>query len=417
MSAFEGLAGAGRRQLSPSSSLLQCSSSKPSLAVRSTDARSNLFTQTRPIRVLVVTARFLPDLGGTETHVHEITRRMAARGDLELTVLTTDRWGTRPTREEFEGFEVVRCRSYPRHRDYYFAPGIYRHVLGGNYDLVHCQGIHTAVPVLAMMAARRGRIPYLITLHTGGHSSYFRHRLRNVQWRALGPLLRKAVVIVAVSRFEQRLFQKACSLDRSRFQIIQNGGNILDSTKQADVIPGRIVSCGRLERYKGHQRVIEALPIVQQSIPGATLQILGSGPYESQLRSLINALGLDTSVTIEYIAPYDRERMAQALGRAAVVATLSEYEAHPVAIMEALTLGIPTIGLDTAGIGDLVEDGLVRGVPRDASTAMIAHILIATLEGRCVSGSARLPTWDSAAVDLSQIYMDVVGAASTSPRS
>ncbi len=417
MSAFEGPAGAGRRQPSPFFSLLECSSSKDLLAVRPTDAGSNPFTQTRPIRVLVVTARFLPDLGGTETHVHEITRRMAARGDLDLTVLTTDRWGTRPIREEFEGFEVVRCRSYPQRRDYYFAPGIYRHVLGGDYDLVHCQGIHTAVPVLAMMAARRGRIPYLITLHTGGHSSYFRRRLRNVQWRSLGPLLRSAVVIVAVSRFEQRLFQKACSLDRSRFRIIQNGGNILESTKQADVIPGRIVSCGRLERYKGHQRVIEALPIVRQSIPGATLQILGSGPYEGQLRSLIKALGLETSVTIECIAPYDRERMAQTLGGAAVVASLSEYEAHPVAIMEALTLGIPTVGLDTAGIGDLVEDGLVRGVPTDASPAMIAQILIAALEDQHVSGSAMLPTWDSAAAHLAQIYIDVVSAASTSHRS
>jgi glycosyltransferase involved in cell wall biosynthesis len=417
VSTLEGPAEAGSRQLSPFSSLLECSSSEPSLTVRSTGAESKPLMQTRPIRVLMVTARFLPDLGGTETHVHEITLRMAARGDLDLTVLTTDRWGTRPIREEFEGFEVVRCRSYPRHRDYYFAPGIYRHVLRGNYDLVHCQGIHTAVPVLAMMAARRGRIPYVVTLHTGGHSSYFRHRLRNVQWRAVGPLLRSAEVIVAVSRFEQRLLQEACSLDRPRFRIIQNGGNILESTKQADVIPGRIVSCGRLERYKGHQRVIEALPIVQQSIPGATLQILGSGPYEGHLRSLVKTLGLETSVTIEYISPYYRERMARVLGNSAVVAALSEYEAHPVAIMEALTMGIPTVGLDTAGIGDLVEDGLVRGVPRDASPAVIARTLIAALEGERVSSSARLATWDSAAADLALIYMDIVGTLSTSPGS
>lgn len=373
--------------------------------------------QSRRIRVLVVAARFLPDLGGTETHVYEITRRMAARDDLDLTVLTTDRSGARPIREEVEGFRVLRCRAYPRHRDYYFAPGIYRHVLNGKYDVVHCQGIHTAVPVLAMMAARQAGIPYMATLHTGGHSSYFRRRLRNVQWRAIGPLLRDAVVIIAVSRFEQRLFQKECSLDGSRFRIIQNGGNILESANRAEVIPGRIVSCGRLERYKGHQRVIEALPIVQQAIPGATLSILGSGSYERQLRSLINTLELETSVMIEYISPYDRQRMAQELGRAAVVAALSEYEAHPVAIMEALTLGIPAVGLDAAGIGDLVEDGLVRGVPRDASPTMIARSLIAALGGQRESGSATLPTWEGAAVDLAHIYMDVAGAASTSPHS
>jgi glycosyltransferase involved in cell wall biosynthesis len=257
----------------------------------------------------------------------------------------------------------------------------------------------------------------VVTLHTGGHSSHFRHRLRNAQWRALGPLLRDAAVIVAVSRFEQRLFQKACSLDATRFRIVQNGGDLPKSTERAEVIPGRIVSSGRLERYKGHQRMIEALPMVQQSIPDATLHILGSGPYEDQLRSLINALGLEKSVTIEYIPPGDRERMAKALGQAAVITALSEYEAHPLAVMEALTLGIPTVGLDTTGIGDLVEDGLVRGVPKDASSATIARTLIAALEGGHVSGSARLPTWDIAAANLAQIYKDAVEAVPRPLRS
>ena len=371
---------------------------------------------TRSVRVLVVAARFFPDVGGTETHIYEITRRLAMRDDLHLTILTTDRSGTRPVIEDAEGFTILRCRSYPRHRDYYFAPGIYKHVLSGSYDIVHCQGIHTAVPVLAMMAARRARTPYVVTLHTGGHSSLFRHRLRNLQWRALGTLLRGAVAIVAVSRFELRMFQKACSLDASRFRIIQNGGDLPANAVRSEVIPGRIVSCGRLERYKGHHRVIEALPIVQRSIPNATLHILGAGPYEGELRSLIIARGLEKSVTIEYIAPDDRERMAGSLGGAATVAALSEYEAHPVAVIEALSLGFPTVGLDTAGISDLVQDGLVRGVPKDASPATIAQILIAALESQQVSGPVKLPTWDTAAADLAHVYMDAVGAASRTRR-
>jgi glycosyltransferase involved in cell wall biosynthesis len=152
---------------------------------------------------------------------------------------------------------------------------------------------------------------------------------------------------------------------------------------------------------------------VQQSIPNATLHILGSGPYEAQLRSLIKTLGLEMSVTIEYISPHDRKRMAQNLSRAAVVAALSQYEAHPLAVMEALTLGIPTVGLDTAGVGDLVQEGLVRGVPKDASPATIAQILVAALEDRRVSASAKLPTWDIAAADLAQIYLST---ARTAPR-
>ena len=365
----------------------------------SADVGSEQPAQSSPIRILVVAARFLPDLGGSENHIHEVTRRIAKHRDLDITVLATDRSGALPAREDFEGFTVLRCRAYPQNRDYYFAPSIYRLILSGNYNFVHCQGIHTAVPVLAMIAARRGGIPYAVTLHTGGHSSDFRHRLRNLQWRMLGPLLRKAAFVIAVSRFEQKMFQKACHLDTSRSKIIQNGGSLPTGAVRPKPIPGRIVSSGRLERYKGHQRVIEALPIVQQSIPDATLRILGAGPYEGELLALIKSLGIEKSVTIEYIAPTDRERMADSLSQAAVFASLSENEAHPVAVMEALALGIPTIGVNTAGIGDLVEDGLVRGIPRDASPATIAQVLVAALDGLNASNST-LPTWDTAAAEV-----------------
>jgi glycosyltransferase involved in cell wall biosynthesis len=380
-------------------------------------AETTAGTAGRPLRVLVVTARFLPDLGGTETHVHEVTRRMARRGDLDLTVLTTDRYGIRPVREEIAGFRVLRCRSYPRSRDYYFAPRLYGLVRNGRYDVMHCQGIHTAVPIVAMMAAIRAHIPYLVSFHTGGHSSGFRRRIRTVQWRALAPLLRHATALIAVSRFEQEVFQKACGLQASRFRLIQNGGSLLASPARTARIEGRIVSSGRLEEYKGHQRVIEALPIVQQSVPGATLHILGSGPYEARLRALVETLGLTDSVTIEYIAPDERQRMAESLGQAAVFAVLSDYEAHPVAVMEALALGIPAVGLDTAGIADLVADGLVAGVPRDAPPTTIARILAAAL-GRPETGPpAGLPTWDNAADELARIYLNAAGAGPRPPGS
>lgn len=372
----------------------------------------------RRIRVLIVAARFLPDLGGTETHVYEVTRRMARRNDLDLTVLTTDRLGIYPVREELEGFTVLRCRAYPRRRDYYFAPEIYRHVLSGNYDLVHCQGIHTAVPVLAMIAARRQNIPYVVTLHTGGHSSGLRRRLRATQWRALGSLLRDAAVIIAVSRYEQQTFQRTCSLDSNCFKIIRNaGGFSADSdSDRSETIPGRIVSSGRLERYKGHHRIIEALPIVQRSIPCATLHILGSGPYEGRLRSLIRTLGLEKSVVIEYISPDDRKRMAMSLSSAAVVAALSQYESNPVSVMEALALGVRTIGLNTAGIGDLVEEGLVIGVAKDATSASIAETLIRVLQGGQTNDLPSLPTWDVVATDLAGVYLAAVRAGPRSVR-
>ena len=371
----------------------------------------------RPLRVVVVAARFPPDLGGTENHTYEVSKRIAGRSDIELTVLATDRSGARPASTTMEGFTVRRCPAYPRQRDYYFAPDIYRLILRGNYDLVHCQGIHTAVPVLAMLAARRRGVPYVVTLHTGGHPSAFRRRFRSIQWRILAPLLRRAAAIVAVSRFEQRVFQEACRIEASRFAVIPNGGNLPADAARSAPVPGRIVSAGRLERYKGHQRVVEALPIVKQTIPHATLRIYGAGPYEPELRASIGSLGVEQSAEIQFIAPDNRARVAEALCEAEVFAALSEYEAHPVAVMEALTLGIPTVGLDTTGLADLVSDGLVTGIPKDASPTTVAKVLVAALAEGGRSDPAGLPTWDEAAAALARIYADVAVAGSRTSSS
>jgi glycosyltransferase involved in cell wall biosynthesis len=103
--------------------------------------------------------------------------------------------------------------------------------------------------------------------------------------------------------------------------------------------------------------------------------------------------------------------MATSLGAAAVATALSEYESNPVAVMEALALGVPTIGLDTAGMGDLVEDGLARGVTKDASPTAIAQALIDVLRHQSTNDLPALPTWDAIAADLVDVYLNSVKAA------
>src|SRR6516165_1124482 len=156
----------------------------------------------RPVRVLMVCPRYLPEVGGTEMHIREVSRRLSALESFNITVLATDRSRRLPRQEVIEGVSVLRVPAWPRRRDYYLAPGIAAVIRQRSWDLMHCQGIHTPVPLLAMISARRTRIPYLVTFHTGGHSSRLRNAMRTIQWRLAGPLLRNAVSLIAVRRFE-----------------------------------------------------------------------------------------------------------------------------------------------------------------------------------------------------------------------
>jgi len=368
---------------------------------------------TEPLRVLMVTARYLPDTGGTETHVHEVSRRLAKTGDFEITVLATDRTRSRPRREVIEGVTVLRVHAWPRRRDYYLAPGIAA-VAGqrGRWDIVHCQGVHNAVPVLAMLSANRAHTPYMVTFHTGGHTLRHRNALRAIQWRVIGPLLRNAASLVAVSRFEADSLSAQAHLHGKPVTIIRNGGTLPPPPAGTQVVPGRVVSCGRLERYKGHHRVIEALPDVIRGNPDAHLVIIGRGPYEAELRSCAERHRVADRVTIRQVPPSDRVAMATEMAQASVIAAMSDYEAHPVAVMEALSVGRPVVGYDVAGIGELVAEGLVRGVAPGASASVVAEQLLKAMRIAGLVTLPELPTWDTAACELGQLYASTAGRGS-----
>ena len=151
----------------------------------------------------MVSALALPEMGGIETHVHEVSTRLA-HAEVDVTVLTTDRSGELPTEEESSGYRVRRWRAYPRSRDYCVTPGLARHLISEPYDVVHVQGIRTLLAPIALASAARSGASSVLTLHTGGNQSALRQSLRPIQFRLSAPLARRTAAIVAVCEYERR---------------------------------------------------------------------------------------------------------------------------------------------------------------------------------------------------------------------
>ena len=359
-----------------------------------------------PLRVLLVTARYFPLMGGVETHVYEVARRFARDG-VDVTVLTTDPSGRLEPREQREGVEIVRVPAYPAHSDLYVAPSLYRVVADGDWDIVHCQGFHTFVPPVAMLAARRAGMPYVLSFHSGGHSSGWRHSIRGLQSSALRPLLAQAKKLVAVSQFEARLFAQRLGLPAERFVVIPNGSQ-LPPVADVPTDPALILSVGRLERYKGHHRILAALPKILAARPGVRLRILGKGPYETELRAQAEQLGVANRVEIGAMPPENRQGMASIVAGAALSVFLSEYEAHPIAVMEALSLGRSVLVADTSGLTELAERGLARAIPLESTPDQVATAVLDQLAYPLIPEQIALPTWDQCAEALLTLYADIV---------
>lgn len=365
-------------------------------------------------RVLMVVARYFPYIGGTETHVYEVGRRLARAG-INITVLTTDPSGQLPPFEEYQGMKIRRVQSWPANKDYYFAPAIYREITSGSWDLVHCQGYHNLVPPLAMLAARRARLPFILSFHSGGDVSRFRKTFRGLQWMALRPLLLHAKKLIAVSDFEADFFQKHLRLPAGQFVVIPNGASLSEAKepttgekREAGDEP-LIVSVGRLERYKGHQRIIAALPKVLEQIPHARLRIAGSGPYEAVLWKMARDLDVAQHVEIRAVPSQDRQGMASLLTQANLITLLSEYESQGIAAMEALALRRPVLVARTSALQELASRNLAYAVPLTSTPEEVAGAVIRQLHQPLIPGIVELPTWDACAASLLALYQTILG--------
>lgn len=367
-------------------------------------------------RILMVTPRFFPMVGGVENHVYEVARRLAGK-NVEVTVLTTDPARHLPRYEEMEGFHVERVRAWPADADYYWAPGIYAVIRRGDWDLVHVQSYHTLVPPIAMLAAWRSKIPYVVTFHGGGHSSRFRNSVRNLQRILLRPLLGRAARLIAVARFEVEQYGRELNISRDRFAMIPNGCDLpVAPTNDVASTGTLIASVGRLERYKGHQRVIAAMPYILKERPDARLWIAGSGPYEPELRRLAQQLAVEEKVQIQAVPISDRQQMAAKLSKASLFVLLSDFETHPIAVLEAVSLGVPALVADNSGLSELGELGLASRIPlrkhgREISGLEVAQAILAQLDHPLKPPAVNLPTWEDCAEELFDLYLDIIGSS------
>jgi glycosyltransferase involved in cell wall biosynthesis len=357
------------------------------------------------LRVLLVTARYFPFMGGVENHVYQTARRLAGAGT-DTTVLTTDPSGLLPSHEQSDGVTIQRVRAWPATQDFYFAPDIYRVITRGQWDIVHCQGYHTLVAPLTMLAALHSGIPYVVTFHGGGHSSRLRTLLRGPQRALLRPLLARAERLIAIARFEIDFYGKQLRLPGDHFVYIPNGSDLPRATQPAPVAPQRtiIASVGRLERYKGHHRILGALPKVLEQRPDVHLWIAGVGPYEPTLRRMAATLGVADHVEIRAIPAADRAAMASRLSRVALVTLLSDFETHPLAVLEALALGRPALVARSSGMIELAERGLAHAIPLASTPDEIAAAVLRQLEKPLVPAQVDLPTWDECTAQLLDLY-------------
>ena len=238
--------------------------------------------------------------------------------------------------------------------------------------------------------------------------------VRGMQWQALRPLLRRAKGLVAVCHFEVEVFARRLGLEPERIRLIRNGAEPLpvgDSCRPKVSGSPLVCSVARLERYKGHHRLIAAMPALLDLAPDAHLAVIGRGSFEHAAPSPGRPVAGRTAVTFTSFDATQREALGALLRSSDVVALMSDYEANPVAVMEALALGRKVVVADTSGLSELASEGLATVGAAERCPLTCSAGVLARVAARPDPVAPDLPTWDDCADQLLGLYGEILSSA------
>ncbi len=106
---------------------------------------------------------------------------------------------------------------------------------------------------------------------------------------------------------------------------------------------------------------------------------VGQGPQEAEVRQLSDDLGLVETVTLTGF----RDDAVRVMGACDVFTLASQWEGLPVALMEALALGLPVVATNVGGVAEEMHDGIDALLVRPSDPPALADAL-----GRVVTDPA-----------------------------
>jgi phosphatidylinositol alpha-1,6-mannosyltransferase len=119
-----------------------------------------------------------------------------------------------------------------------------------------------------------------------------------------------------------------------------------------------LLTVGRMDsrdRYKGHDRVIAAIPDLVQRGHNVIYVIIGQGDDRARLEQL--ARETQVAERVRFLGAVGASQLAEAYRMADLFVMPSTGEGFGIAFVEAMASGTPALGLDVAGARDALADG------------------------------------------------------------
>lgn len=329
-----------------------------------------------PLRILLVTGIYPPDIGGPATHAVDMVRELRSRGH-EVQVLTLGEVG-RVVRED----AVVRLpRRWPW--PVRLGAAVLWLLRRRSADVIYGVGMHEA----AALAAWLTKIPLVVRI-PGDHAWERARRLGLTrltfeEFQQAGD----GVVRVCAMRWLRNwcVRQSAAAVVPSRYlggfvrhwapgirlEVVPIGVEVPGGLTTREPRDGvlRVIWAGRLVAHKRLDTLIE----VVAGVGGVQLMVIGEGPARAALTQTVRARGLTGRVLLR--GSLERREIWKELMGSDALLLASEYEGLPHVAIEALSVGVPVVAPDTPWAREVVVDGETGVLLPEATPQAFADLL------------------------------------------
>lgn len=150
-------------------------------------------------------------------------------------------------------------------------------------------------------------------------------------------------------------------------------------------IPIRLVSVARLVEKKGLDIAIKACVVLKNRGVNFQYEIIGTGPQEKYLNSLIEKFELKSNVILSGFKT--QEHIKKILNDSdvfllpSVTASDGDMEGIPVALMEAMAVGLPVISTYHSGIPELIDNNKSGWLAPEFDCESLAEIITKIVNG------------------------------------
>jgi glycosyltransferase involved in cell wall biosynthesis len=314
------------------------------------------------MRIIQVTPRYYPTLGGVEAVVQKISEMLVERGN-EVVVYSVDKRRNLASTENVNGVIVKRFVALYGDPLYLPETRFSSSLRKENADIIHVHNIHTFPPLIAALRKTyRQKLVLQPHYHRYGQTPLRHSLFRLYQKASYGMLFSKTSLTIANSTYEERILREDFPSIRNMV-LVPEGLDTSEAEKvvHTPVLPKRVLFVGALKRYKNVHKLLEGFAYLRQTCNvDYRLIIVGNGPEREKLVSLADSLGI--AGFVEWKHGLSRAELLDEYAKASVFVMLSPLESFSRVVYDALVIGLSVVVLNFGALSRLVDEGLAEGV-------------------------------------------------------